>query len=99
MFSRDFNEIFHKYATDKEIFHELMPLRTREILLVAPAFDAFTLEQDGLLTEILFDGYYQLKIGGTLAKPDVKPAGGGVPANPFGGGSGSGGSGGGFNFK
>jgi len=24
-----------------------MPLRTREILLVAPAFDAFTLEQDG----------------------------------------------------
>ncbi|WP_243302383.1 PEP/pyruvate-binding domain-containing protein [Geothrix oryzisoli] len=62
MFSRDFNEIFHKYATDKEIFHELMPLRTREILLVAPAFDAFTLEQDGLLTEILFDGYYQLNM-------------------------------------
>jgi len=62
MISRDFNEIFHKYATDKEIFHELMPLRTREILLVAPAFDAFTLEQDGLLTEILFDGYYQLNM-------------------------------------
>jgi len=62
MISREFNEIFHKYATDKEIFHELMPLRTREILLVAPAFDAFTLEQDGLLTEILFEGYYQLNM-------------------------------------
>ena len=29
---------------------------------MAPAFDAFTLEQDGLLTEILFDGYYQLNM-------------------------------------
>jgi hypothetical protein len=62
MLSREFNEIFRKYATDKEIFHDLMPLRAREILLVAPAFDAFTLEQDGLLTEILFDGYYQLNM-------------------------------------
>ncbi len=62
MISREFNEIFRKYASDKEIFHDLMPLRAREILLVAPAFDAFTLEQDGLLTEILFDGYYQLNM-------------------------------------
>lgn len=62
MLSMEFNEIFRKYTTDKEIFHDLMPLRAREILLVAPAFDAFTLEQDGLLTEILFDGYYQLNM-------------------------------------
>ncbi|MBI1751407.1 MAG: hypothetical protein HY014_17535 [Acidobacteria bacterium] len=62
MISHEFNEIFRKYASDKEIFHDLMPLRAREILLVAPAFDAFTLEQDGLLTEILFDGYYQLNM-------------------------------------
>ena len=62
MLSREFNDIFRKYASDKEVFHDLMPLRTREILLVAPAFDAFTLEQDGLLTEILFDGYYQLNM-------------------------------------
>lgn len=41
------------------------------------------------------DGFYQLRITNTLAKPDVKPAGGGVPANPFGGSS----SGGGFNSK
>ncbi|HEY3400770.1 MAG TPA: hypothetical protein VGK03_09085, partial [Geothrix sp.] len=62
MIDHTFNEIFRKYASDKEIFHDLMPLRAREILLVAPAFDAFTLEQDGLLTEILFDGYYQLNM-------------------------------------
>jgi hypothetical protein len=62
MISHEFNEIFRKYTSDKEIFHDLMPLRAREILLVAPAFDAFTLEQDGLLTEILFEGYYQLNM-------------------------------------
>ena len=62
MISREFNQIFRKYKSDKEIFHDLMPLRAREILLVAPAFDAFTLEQDGLLTEILFEGYYQLNM-------------------------------------
>lgn len=47
------------------------------------------------------DGYYGLKIGGTLAKPDPQPAGGGTPVPGFGGGtSGSSGSGGaGFNFK
>jgi hypothetical protein len=58
----EINEIFRKYKSDKEIFHNLMPLRAREILLVAPAFDAFTLEQDGLLTEVLFDGYQQLNM-------------------------------------
>jgi len=62
MVINEIHEIFRKYKSDKEIFHNLMPLRAREILLVAPAFDAFTLEQDGLLTEILFDGYYQLNM-------------------------------------
>ncbi|HWQ09430.1 MAG TPA: PEP/pyruvate-binding domain-containing protein, partial [Holophaga sp.] len=58
----ELQEIFRKYKSDKEIFHNLMPLRAREILLVAPAFDAFTLEQDGLLTEVLYDGYHQFNM-------------------------------------
>jgi hypothetical protein len=62
MINREIQDIFRKYRSDKEIFHSLMPLRTREILLVAPAFDAFTLEQDGLLTELLFETYYQLSM-------------------------------------
>jgi hypothetical protein len=62
MTHHEFDEIFRKYKSDKEIFHDLMPLRAREILLIAPPFDAFTLEQDGLLTEILFEEYYQLNM-------------------------------------
>jgi CheY-like chemotaxis protein len=74
MLSREFNQIFGKYKSDKEIFHDLMPLRTREILLVAPAFDAFTLEQDGLLTEILFEGYYQLNMSNPPRVTNVSTA-------------------------
>ena len=29
------------------------------------------------------DGYYGLRIGGTLAKPDPQPSGGGVSSTPF----------------
>ena len=50
MITPEVHEIFRKYKSDKAIFHDMMPLRTREILLVASVFDAFTLEQDGLLT-------------------------------------------------
>lgn len=43
------------------------------------------------------DGFYGLKIGGTLAKPDPQPAGGGTAVPGFGGSSGA--TPGGFNFK
>lgn len=62
MRTAEFDQSLRKYATNKEIFHDLMPVRVQEILLVAPAFDAFTLEQDGLLNEILFEGYYPLRL-------------------------------------
>lgn len=55
-------EVFRSYKSDREIFHDMMPLRTREILLVASVYDAFTLEEDGLLSEILFGDYYQLNL-------------------------------------
>ncbi len=47
------------------------------------------------------DGYYGLTIGGTLAKPDTRPSGGGTAVPGFGGSStGAGGAGApGFNFK
>ncbi|MGC4114231.1 MAG: PEP/pyruvate-binding domain-containing protein [Myxococcales bacterium] len=35
-------------------FHDLMPFRVREILLVSSPYDAFTLEEDGRLTERIF---------------------------------------------
>jgi type II secretion system protein N len=42
------------------------------------------------------DGFYGMKVGGTLAKPDAQPSGGGTSVPGFGGGSATPG---GFNFK
>ncbi|MFH0899197.1 MAG: PEP/pyruvate-binding domain-containing protein [Pseudomonadota bacterium] len=43
-------------------FHDLMPYRVREILLVSSPYDAFTLEEDGQLTESIFTGYSELTL-------------------------------------
>ena len=55
-------EVFKQFKTDSEIFHDLMRFKVREILLVATVYDAFTLEQDGLLSEKIFGEYYQLNL-------------------------------------
>ncbi len=62
MHKKEITEIFRKYKSDDEIFHDLMPLRMREILLVATIYDAFILEQDGLLSEMIFGEYHQLNL-------------------------------------
>ncbi len=43
-------------------FHKLMPHRVREVLLVSSPYDAFILEEDGSLTERLFDEYSELSL-------------------------------------
>ncbi len=43
-------------------FHDLMPYRVREILLVSSPYDAFTLEADGRLTERIFTEYSELNL-------------------------------------
>src|SRR5829696_8855765 len=43
-------------------FHDLMPFRVREILLVSSAYDAFILEEDGRLDERLFSAYTELSM-------------------------------------
>ena len=43
-------------------FHDLMPYRVREILLVSSPYDAFILEEDGRLTERIFTEYSELNL-------------------------------------
>jgi DNA-binding NarL/FixJ family response regulator len=43
-------------------FHDLMPFRVREILLVSSDYDFFTLEEDGPLVERLFLQYSELNL-------------------------------------
>ncbi len=41
-------------------FHDLMPYRVREVLLVSSPYDFFILEEDGRLTERIFSEYSEL---------------------------------------
>jgi len=62
MIVTELTDIFDRYRSDKDIFHDLMPRKMQEILLVATLYDAFILERDGLLSEQIFGEYYQLNL-------------------------------------
>ncbi len=62
MIVKELTDIFDKYRSDKDIFHDLMPVKMQEVLLVATLYDAFILERDGQLSEQIFGEYYQLNL-------------------------------------
>lgn len=55
-------ELRSRYGMRTEEFSALMPHRVREILLVASRYDAFVLEEDGQLTELIFREYRNLDL-------------------------------------
>ncbi len=55
-------QLFTRYKSDQDIYHDLMQYKVTEILLVATLYDAFTLEQEGQLTEQIYEEYYQLNL-------------------------------------
>lgn len=62
MHNDELMQVFKKFKSDSEIFHDLMRFKVRELLLVATVFDAFSLEQDGLLAEKIFGEYFNLNL-------------------------------------
>jgi hypothetical protein len=60
-----FNELVAAYdqdRRDRNVFHDLMRYRVREILLVASLYDSFILESDGALSEQIYGEYYRLNL-------------------------------------
>jgi len=53
---------YKKFKSGADNFHELMQKRIREILLIAPFYDAFIFEQDGRLSEQINGEYMQLNL-------------------------------------
>ena len=62
MHNDELMQVFKKFKSDSEIFHDLMRFKVRELLLVATIFDAFSLEQDGMLAEKIFGEYFNLNL-------------------------------------
>ena len=54
--------LFKPQKSNLSIFHDLMPFKVREILLVATAYDAYILEREGQIFEQIYGEYYQLNI-------------------------------------
>lgn len=60
--NQELMQVFKKYKSDTEIYHDLMRIKVSELLLVATIYDAFSLEQDGLLAEKIFGEYFNLNL-------------------------------------
>lgn len=55
-------ELDRDYEPRFQGFHELMPHRVQDILLVASLYDSFILEEDGQLSERIFSEYHALDL-------------------------------------
>jgi CheY-like chemotaxis protein len=51
-----------KHNSDRDIYHDLMPFKVREILLVANLYDAYIIEKEGRFFEQLSGEYHQLNL-------------------------------------
>ncbi|WP_430810840.1 MULTISPECIES: PEP/pyruvate-binding domain-containing protein [unclassified Carboxylicivirga] len=55
------NFMHHNNAA-RDIYHDLMPFRVKEILLVATLYDAYAIENEGRFTEQVMGGFHQLHL-------------------------------------
>jgi hypothetical protein len=60
------NNILYKLSenitNEANIFHDLMPYKVKEILLIAHIYDALSIEQEGRLSETILGDYHKLNI-------------------------------------
>ena len=47
---------------NRDIFHDLMPFKVKEILLVSTLYDAFSIEKEGRFSEHILGEYHQLNL-------------------------------------
>ncbi|NTW33127.1 MAG: hypothetical protein HGB12_10965, partial [Bacteroidetes bacterium] len=55
-------KFLNKHNSDRDIYHDLMPYKVREVLLVANLYDAYIIEKEGRFFEQLTGEYYQLNL-------------------------------------
>jgi len=55
-------DFLNKYNTDRDIYHDLMPFKVKEILFVATLYDAYNIEKEGRFTEHILGEYHQLNL-------------------------------------
>ncbi|HOZ29483.1 MAG TPA: PEP/pyruvate-binding domain-containing protein [Bacteroidales bacterium] len=69
MLSQDSHKLMSRFIAkqncDRDIYHDLMPFKVKEILLVANLYDAYIIEKEGRFLEHILGEYYQLNLSST----------------------------------
>ena len=62
-FSGSFLQKFlNKHTFNRDIFHDLMPFKVKEILLISSLYDAYAIEREGRFSEHMLGQYRQLNL-------------------------------------
>lgn len=56
------SDIYKKRKTDRDIFHELMPFKVKEVLLVATIYDSYSIVREGQIFDKIFGDFLQLNL-------------------------------------
>jgi hypothetical protein len=55
-------KFLNKYNADRDLLHDLMPFKVKEILLVASLYDAYSIEKEGRFSDHILGEYHQLNL-------------------------------------
>ncbi|MGE5419512.1 MAG: hypothetical protein ACM3UT_04960, partial [Chloroflexota bacterium] len=51
-----------RYNAERDVFHDLMPFRVKEILLVANLYDAYSIEGEGRFSDFMTGEYFRMNL-------------------------------------
>ena len=55
-------QLITKEINKRDIYHDLMPFKVKEILLIADLYDAYSIEQEGRVTDVMLGEYANLNL-------------------------------------
>lgn len=58
----DLSKFYKRRKSDRDIFHELMPFKVKDILLVATYYDAYSIVREGQFSGKIYGEYLQLNL-------------------------------------
>jgi hypothetical protein len=51
-----------RHNAERDVFHDLMPFKVKEILLIANLYDAYSIEGEGRFSDLMLGEYYQMSL-------------------------------------
>lgn len=58
----ELSKLYKRRKSDRDVFHELMPYKVKDILLVATYYDAYSIVREGQFSDKIYGEYLQLNL-------------------------------------